>query len=214
MLDPIFSRWHAAARQRGALYRLAIISRILLALAFVPTGMVKLAGLRFTVLDTATPVGGFFEAMYQTGVYWRFLGAGQVTAGLLLLIPATTTLGAVAFFPIMLNITVVTWAIDFTGTRYITALMLLASVFLLCWDYDRLRGILVRTDRAVVPPATAALHPIERAGYLVGGGAGMVALFGTRGLVPGPVAWTGLAVGGVAAGMVGIGWWKTWRQSN
>lgn len=117
MLDARLTRWHAAARRHPALHRLAIVSRILLALAFVPTGLVQLLGWRFTVLDPATPIGGFFEAMYRTGAYWQFLGASQVAAGVLLLIPATATLGALAVLPIMLNITVITWALDFTGTR-------------------------------------------------------------------------------------------------
>ena len=90
---------HLRARAWTPLHRLAIISRVLLALAFIPTGMVKLLGQRFTLLPTTDPVGAFFEAMYQTGFYWNFLGLGQVAAGMLLLIPATTTLGAVCFFP-------------------------------------------------------------------------------------------------------------------
>jgi uncharacterized membrane protein YphA (DoxX/SURF4 family) len=135
-------RLHARARGVGPLYRLAIVSRALLAVAFLPTGMVKLLGQRFTSLGVETPVGAFFEAMYQSGFYWNFIGAGQVLAALLLLIPATTTLGAVMFFPIMVNITVVTWSVGFSGTVYVTSLMLLANVFLLCWDYDRWRSIL------------------------------------------------------------------------
>lgn len=212
MLDRHFTHWQTTARRHAALHRLAIVSRILLALAFVPTGLVKLAGLRFTALSPATPVGAFFEAMYQTGAYWRFLGAGQVTAGLLLLIPATATLGAVACFPIMLNITVITWAIDFTGTKYITALMLLASLFLLCWDYDRWRGILFRTADLAERSHVAPLPTIERVGYLVGTGAGLVVMFGTRGLAPGPAAVVGLGAGAVAACMVVVGWWTAWRR--
>jgi len=42
-----------------------------------------------------TSVGAVFEAMYQTGGYWRFLGLSQVLAGALLLIPATAFYGAV-----------------------------------------------------------------------------------------------------------------------
>lgn len=94
-VERFFDRLHVKARRVSALHRLAVVSRILLALAFIPTGMVKLLGQRFTLMGPDTPVGYFFEAMYQTGFYWNFLGLSQVLAGVLLLIPWTATLGAV-----------------------------------------------------------------------------------------------------------------------
>ncbi|MEO7513977.1 MAG: hypothetical protein ABIZ91_19735 [Gemmatimonadaceae bacterium] len=193
------------ARRMPVLRRLAIISRILLALAFIPTGMVKLLGHRFTVLPVDTPVGYFFEAMFQTGFYWRFLGAGQVIAGVLLLVPATTTLGAVAFFPVILNVTVVTWSVGFKGTTYITALMLLASTFLLCWDWERLRPIIIAPPGGPLSER-APMPAIERGGYIVGGVAGMMVLLATRSLVPAAwVKWM-LVAGGVGVLMVLAGW--------
>ncbi len=196
---------HRRARGWAPFQRLAIISRILLALAFIPTGMVKLLGHRFSTMGTNTSVGYFFEAMYQSGVYWNFLGLGQVVAGLLLLIPATSTLGAVAFFPIILNITVVTWSVDFQGTRYITVMMLLASLFLLCWDWDRLRSIVfVPTDRDL--PSSVPIARLEGAGYVVGTVAGMAVLLGVRSLFP--VAWLMPMLGGSLLGgvLVMVGW--------
>jgi uncharacterized membrane protein YphA (DoxX/SURF4 family) len=150
---------HAAARRLPALRRLAIVSRILLAMGFIPTGMVKLLGRRFTTISVDTPIGAFFEAMYQSGYYWNFIGLGQVVAGVLILIPVTSTLGAVMFFPIILNITVLTWSLQFPGTVYITALMLLANFFLLCWDYDRWQAILVEPRLRPAVPARGASCP-------------------------------------------------------
>lgn len=199
-------RLHRWARSKPPLYRVAIVSRILLALAFIPTGMVKLLGHRFTSISVDNPIGAFFEAMYQTGVYWRFIGLGQVVAGVLLLIPATSTLGAVMFFPIILNVTVITWALQFKGTIYITALMLLANTFLLCWDLHRLRSILVPSGREVDLPVAGALDPVERVGYVVGTAAGLVALLGTRSLTSGEVAQSGLLAGAGAALLVLVGW--------
>ena len=46
-----------------------------------------------------------------------------------LLVPRLTTIGAVMFFPIVLNIFVITVAVHFTGTPFITGPMLLASFF-------------------------------------------------------------------------------------
>jgi len=58
-----------------------------------------------------------------------------------LLIPRTALLGAIFYFPIILNICVLTYAVRFEGTR-IATLMLLANLFLLVWDYDRLKHVL------------------------------------------------------------------------
>lgn len=204
---------HRRARGWLPFQRLAVISRILLALAFIPTGMVKLLGERFTTMPTDTPVGYFFEAMYQSGFYWNFLGLGQVLAGVLLLIPATSTLGAVMFFPIVLNITMVTWSVGFKGTVYVTSLMLLASVFLLCWDWDRLRGIVIApVDRPVAPPAP--LSTLERSGYLVGTLAGLAVLSAQRGLVPATAVVGLLMLGVVAMCMVLAAWVHSARQAR
>lgn len=198
---------HARARAWPPFQRLAIVTRILLAIAFLPTGAVKLLGHRFTSLPLDNPVGAFFEAMYQTGFYWNFIGASQVLAAVLLLIPRTTTLGAVAFFPIILNITVVTWSIGFQGTIYLTALMLLASVFLLCWDYDRLRD-LVFEPRSRPRVESPKIEGVERIGYLIAGGAGMVLFLSLRGLAPRSVALLSLGAGAIGGLLVLAGWVK------
>jgi hypothetical protein len=172
---------------------------------------VKLLGHRFTSLPVDNPVGAFFEAMYQTGFYWNFLGLGQVSAGILLLIPATATLGAVCFFPIVLNITVVTWSVGFKGTTYLTALMLLASIFLVAWDWDRLRAILVphtgRVREVVAPPSTP-----ERVGYVTGTLAVLGVFLAVRGFAPPAVVPWLLGVGVIAEVMVLIAWVKTLRR--
>src|ERR1044072_7531747 len=90
------------------------MTRILLALAFTPSGLTKALGHRFTQLGLDNPVGFFFEALYQSGFYWNFIGIAQLTAALLLLIPRTTTLGAVIYFPIILNIFLITVSMHFT----------------------------------------------------------------------------------------------------
>ncbi len=46
------------------------------------------------------------------------------------------------YFPVIVNIFLITLSMGFRGTPVITGLMLLGSIFLLCWDYDRLAGIL------------------------------------------------------------------------
>ncbi|HEY0738711.1 MAG TPA: hypothetical protein VGD69_27580 [Herpetosiphonaceae bacterium] len=132
---------HQSVKQRQWALWFTRMTRLLLALGFLPSGLTKLAGNRFTSLSPVTPIGYFFEALYQTGDYWRFLGVAQLLAALLLLIPATTTLGALIYFPIILNIFIITVSLHFTGTPVITGLMLLASIYLLCWDYDKLKHL-------------------------------------------------------------------------
>jgi uncharacterized membrane protein YphA (DoxX/SURF4 family) len=133
---------HSRVRQNKLLRIFTVFTRVLLAIGFIPSGITKLLGNRFTILGTDDPVGFFFEALYRTGFYWRFLGICQLAAALLLLIPKTATLGALVYFPLILNIFVITVSMHFTGTPIITGMMLLASIYLLCWDYDKLKQLL------------------------------------------------------------------------
>ena len=144
-------------RSKGALYRLTLLTRILLAAGFIPTGTVKLLGQRFTTPDPTSPVGAFFEAMYQTGLFWRFIGAVQVLAGVLLLVPPLAHLGALLFLPLIVCITLITVALDFGLTVAVTASMLGAVLYLCLWDYDRFRGLL--TSR---PPEAPSGIPVQR----------------------------------------------------
>ena len=84
----------------------------------------------------------YFESFYQTGFYYNFVGIVQLIAGILLLIPRTSTIGAVVYFPIILNICLITHSLNFKGTWVITSLMLLANIYLLCWDYDKFKPLL------------------------------------------------------------------------
>jgi hypothetical protein len=118
------------------------IVRVLLGLAFIPPGLTKLVGHRFTLLPASTPVGYFFDALYQAQGYYRFIGAAQVMAGALLLFRSTATIGAVLYFPIIVNILGITISVGFGNTRFITAGMALACLYLLCWDYDRWKALL------------------------------------------------------------------------
>jgi uncharacterized membrane protein YphA (DoxX/SURF4 family) len=133
---------HARVKQNRLFKVFTIFTRVLLALGFTPSGLTKVLGNRFTQLGLDTSVGFFFEALYRAGFYWNFLGAAQLAAALLLLIPRTATLGALIYFPIILNIFLITVSMHFTGTPFITGAMLLANLYLLCWDYDKLKCIL------------------------------------------------------------------------
>lgn len=118
-----------------------IFCRVMLAFGFIPSGIVKIMGERFTALSANHPLGHYFEALHLTGYYYTFIGVIQVIAALLVLIPRTALLGAIIYFPVILNICILAYAVRFEGTR-ITTLMLFANLYLLGWDYDRLKYIL------------------------------------------------------------------------
>lgn len=149
MIRSLADRFDELLRNKWLGY-FAIFCRIALALGFLPSGIVKVRGERFTALPSNHPLGHYFDALYLTGYYYTFIGVGQLIAAALLLIPRTALLGAMLYFPIMVNICVLTYAVRFEGTR-IATLMLLANVFLLVWDYERLQHILpfrpARKDR-------------------------------------------------------------------
>ena len=123
--------------------KFAVFCRYALAASFIPTGFVKIMGDRFAAgLPSNNPLGHYFDALQLTGYYYTFIGIVQVVTAILLLIPRTSLLGALMYFPIIINICVLTYATRFEGTR-LNTMMLLASLFLLIWNYDRLKHILI-----------------------------------------------------------------------
>lgn len=120
----------------------AVFCRIALAASFIPAGFVKIMGERFAAgLPSNNPLGHYLDAFHITGYYYTFVGVAQIIIAILLLIPRTSLLGALMYFPVIVNICVLTYATRFAGTR-INTMMLMASLFLLIWDYDRLKHIL------------------------------------------------------------------------
>jgi len=104
--------------------------------------MVKILGERFTDLSAVHPMGNYLDALFRTGYYYTFIGILQLTAAVFLLIPRTATLGAVLYFPIILNIFILSISVRFEGSLLSSPLMVLANLYLLCWDYHKLKFIL------------------------------------------------------------------------
>jgi len=137
-----FDRFHFRMKENKWLRYFAVFNRVGLAVGFLPSGLVKITGERFTALSVNHPMGNYLEALHRTGYYYTFLGILQVTAAIFLLIPRTATLGAVIYFPIILNICILSFALRFEGSWISSPLMVLANLYLLCWDYDKLKFIL------------------------------------------------------------------------
>lgn len=134
-------RVHKIVKQNRWLKYFSIFNRIALAAGFIPSGMVKIMGERFTSLSVNHPMGNYLEAIHRTGYYYTFIGIMQVSAAILLLIPRTVTLGALIYFPIILNIWILSWAVRFDGSFFSSPLMVLANIYLLCWNFDKLKFI-------------------------------------------------------------------------
>ena len=114
-----------------------------LAFAFIVAGMVKIVGERFASgLSVKHPMGAYLEALHHTGFYYTFIGIAQVVTAILLIIPRTVTLGALLYFPIIINIWLLSFAVRFEGSFVTSPLMVLANLYILIWNYDRLRYIL------------------------------------------------------------------------
>ncbi|MBT1690107.1 DoxX family protein [Dawidia soli] len=147
------NQWYQEAKSNRWFRYFTVFCRVVLALGFIPSGIVKVSGERFTALPATHPLGQYFDALHLTGFYYTFIGVGQLVTALLLLIPRTALLGAIFYFPIILNICVLTYAVRFEGTR-ITTFMLLASLYLLAWDFDRLKHIFL--PKQSPPPTTSS----------------------------------------------------------
>lgn len=239
-------RLHRRLRSSGLLQRFTLFCRTLLVLAFVAPGLTKVLGVSFigvsppptASLQEIPTILAFFEVFHSTGAYYSFVGAMQVLAALLLLSRRTALLGAVLYFPIIANISVLTVATKFGplwGTQLITVLMTLACLWLLLWDGHRLAPLLSWTVRSVrrrvqepalwdllTPHPAPSTHPVRfmlRAAYLVGFTSVMVFLLAARAFV----SWSAsqlvlpalLCV--VGAGVLAVTgwalWWWTGKQS-
>jgi hypothetical protein len=92
------------------------------------------------------PMGHYLEALHLTGFYYTFIGVVQLAAAIMLLIPRTATLGAFLYFPIILNICILTFATRFDGSLFTAPLMTLANLYILGWNYEKWKYILPFND--------------------------------------------------------------------
>lgn len=142
-ISSVFDRLHSKAKQNSWLWLFSIFCRFSLALGFIPAGIVKVVDERFASgLHAKHPMGHYLEALHLTGFYYTFIGIVQIAAAIFLLFPRTVTLGAFLYFPIILNICILTFATRFDGSMFTAPLMTLANLFLLGWNYEKWKNIL------------------------------------------------------------------------
>ncbi|MEI9946447.1 MAG: DoxX family protein [Chitinophagaceae bacterium] len=152
-ISSTLDRVHFQAKHNKWMRYFTILNRIGLAIGFLPSGFVKIAEERFTALSVNHPMGNYLEALHRTGWYYPFIGVMQVTAAILLLIPRTAILGALIYFPIILNIAILSFAVRFDGSLFSAPLMILSNLYLLCWEYDKLKFILPFNHHKNIEPA-------------------------------------------------------------
>ena len=136
---------HSKLTRNRFLQVFTAFTRVLLAVGFIPPSIPKIRHVPFTMLPDTDPVGHYFNALFQTGFYYEFIGWSQIIAAILLIIPRTSHIGALMFLPIIVNIAVLTCSVGFQGTWVIAIFMSLAGTWLAAWEYDRLKPILFYT---------------------------------------------------------------------
>ncbi len=136
-------------RQKIWLQIFIVYTRYLIGSAFVFASIVKIRGARFTAESGVShPIDSswhLFETLYQSGLYWKFLGVAQLISGFLLMTQRFAKLGALLNLPIITNVFVITISYYFALTPVITGLMLLANMMLLVWDWNALKVIINQT---------------------------------------------------------------------
>ncbi|WP_350291483.1 hypothetical protein [uncultured Croceitalea sp.] len=118
--------------------------RISMGFGFVLSGMRKLPGIRFTILSNDNPAGAFFNAMYDTGFYWNFIGYFQILLGILIFFNRFVVLTSVLMMPVTFNIFLVSIALNMKGTSIITSTMLMANIFLLIWNQKNYKNLFLK----------------------------------------------------------------------
>lgn len=141
-IENILDGVHSSITHRWYFQIFTVFTRLILAVGFIPPSYKKIIHQPFTSLPDSNPVGHYFNALYETGFYYEFIGWGQMIAAILLLFPRTAHWGALMFLPIIVNIAVLTSSVGFVGTWLLTIFMSLAALWLVAWEYDRLKPIL------------------------------------------------------------------------
>jgi uncharacterized membrane protein YphA (DoxX/SURF4 family) len=151
-LSDFIDQW----KQRTFLQIFTIYLRYLIGGAFIIAafGMGKVTGTSNLLnsmshpIEKLEPIQQFFRVMIDSGLYWKFIGWTQIIAGILLMSQRFAKLGALIFFGLISNIFVITISYDFNGTPLVTGLMLLATLYLLVWDY-RSFLVLIRDEVSI-----------------------------------------------------------------
>jgi uncharacterized membrane protein YphA (DoxX/SURF4 family) len=126
---------------------LVVNLRFLIGFAFVPAALKKVLDQPFTDPANHGRFHDFLHAFHATGWFYGFVGVMQLTASALLFTQRFATIGALLALPILTTITAFCWSTGVYPTAAIATLMLLGTIGLVMWDYEKWRSLFVRDDR-------------------------------------------------------------------
>jgi uncharacterized membrane protein YphA (DoxX/SURF4 family) len=148
--------WIARCRARRSLNLLVANLRILIGFGFLPAGLRKVLGERFTDADNVGPFHDFLHAFWATGPLYRFVGIVQLTGALLLMTQRFATVGAALLLPVLSVIVVFVWSTAGVPTIATATLMLCGVAALLLWDLHKWRAVFDADREASAPPLAPA----------------------------------------------------------
>ena len=124
----------------NTLFNLAVVgTRIFLGFIFFTAGMGKLThGHYFPLTMFPMSLAKILEP-HGLSLWGEFVAWSQVIIGFLLMSQRFATLGAIMSLPLILNIFVITVALDFKGTPYLNGFLITLNLFLLAADYHKLK---------------------------------------------------------------------------
>lgn len=138
-------------------YYFIICLRIVVGTVFIPSGLLKIQGKRFSCFCPEMYSGTFFTELHHTGFYWIFLGFCQLITAFLLFSQRYTVLASLMFFSICTNIFIFTLSVGLNDKSIIMLFMLIIACLLIAWDWQRIKllfGIspqMISDDDRVVP---------------------------------------------------------------
>jgi uncharacterized membrane protein YphA (DoxX/SURF4 family) len=87
---------------------------------------------------------------FHLDFYLRFIAFSQIIIGILLITQRFATLGAVMLFPMLLNILMVTVAVNRSVSPYVIAGLSVCNIYLLIADYHKLKFIFIDNEKKVL----------------------------------------------------------------
>ena len=153
--------WIARCRARRSLNLIVANLRILIGFGFLPAGLKKLLGERFTDAGNVGPFHDFLHAFWATGPLYRFVGIVQLTGALLLMTQRFAPVGAALLLPVLSVIAVFVWSTAGAPTIATVTLMLFGVASLLLWDLHKWRALFASDRQATALPLAPAAELID-----------------------------------------------------
>jgi len=162
----------ARAREKRWLHIFVIVLRILIGFAFIPAGLKKISGQVFTDPENTGLFHDFLHTFHGTGGFYRFVGAMQLLAAVLLITQRFATVGAIILTPILATILVFCWSTMVVPTATVVSLMSLGLLFLLLWDFHKWKPLFLADGEQVDlqipgPHPTIDMKLWTRCGWLI-----------------------------------------------